>query len=697
MPEKIRGKLATRSDPQDLLYRSAPVILREDGTPKTFDREARSVEVIATTEEPVPVYDYDLGPVGEVLLMSGLKLGKSRQVPLQDAHDRYTVKATLGSARNIRVDGDKVLATVCFSRVSDAEDAFTKVEEGHLTDVSVGWREHKCIKLREGEKKTIGGREFTGPLRVVTSWSIKELSIVPIGADERAKARSEATSEKEKNMDPKPKALLIRLGLKADATDDEAREHLISLGLKAESTIDDVHTFLRSITTADPAPAVPGRADPAAPASQAADIVTEVRQAYAREIARVDGIRSLCDRHGAKDLEAGLITNGDSIEQASRAILEHLASTDISRQVGIPSGAISFGADARDKYRAAVVYALIKRSELHVKDLQAAPGYEEFKGYTLRELARHNLMMAGLPTGGDAMEMVGRALTAGDLPAILADVANKSLFTGFDETQETFEEWTGTMSASDFKTLRIPSITSLDDLLAITEHGEYKYGYMRDKQETAAVGTAGRIYPITRTALINDDLNAITLVFAGAGKKAKQYEGDIVYALLTANPLMTEDGLNLFVAGHNNLATVVGAPAAATLDDMDNLISNHTDANGRRLNIPLTYCILPRALFGTSESFFNTIEYVNAAGDRLNNIWGAGRLKRVYEPRLNTVPATWYGAGPKGTTVVRVHLNGVQTPYLEQKSGWTVDGVELKVRYDVGAGLVDWRGLVRNP
>jgi len=141
----------------------------------------------------------------------------------------------------------------------------------------------------------------------------------------------------------------------------------------------------------------------------------------------------------------------------------------------------------------------------------------------------------------------------------------------------------------------------------------------------------------------------------------------------------------------------VGAPAAATLDDMDNLISNHTDANGRRLNIPLTYCILPRALFGTSESFFNTIEYVNAAGDRLNNIWGAGRLKRVYEPRLNTVPATWYGAGPKGTTVVRVHLNGVQTPYLEQKSGWTVDGVELKVRYDVGAGLVDWRGLVRNP
>ena len=41
-------------------------------------------------------------------------------------------------------------------------------------------------------------------------------------------------------------------------------------------------------------------------------------------------------------------------------------------------------------------------------------------------------------------------------------------------------------------------------------------------------------------------------------------------------------------------------------------------------------------------------------------------------------------------------LNGIQTPYMETKQGWTVDGVEYKVRIDAGAKAMDWRGLVKN-
>ena len=41
-------------------------------------------------------------------------------------------------------------------------------------------------------------------------------------------------------------------------------------------------------------------------------------------------------------------------------------------------------------------------------------------------------------------------------------------------------------------------------------------------------------------------------------------------------------------------------------------------------------------------------------------------------------------------------LNGNQTPYLESREGFNMDGVEYKVRIDCGAKAVDWRALYKN-
>ena len=42
------------------------------------------------------------------------------------------------------------------------------------------------------------------------------------------------------------------------------------------------------------------------------------------------------------------------------------------------------------------------------------------------------------------------------------------------------------------------------------------------------------------------------------------------------------------------------------------------------------------------------------------------------------------------------HLAGAPGPQIETRTGFTVDGVETKVRLDFGAGLVDWRGWYTN-
>ena len=128
-----------KQDSERLYYRNFP-IRAEAGAPKTFNQENRSLEVVCTTEALTQVYDYErMAVVNEVLLMSGAKLPPSKQIPLLDSHDRYSVKSILGSARELAISGDKLISKVVFSSDPESENVMIKVAEGHATDYSVGY------------------------------------------------------------------------------------------------------------------------------------------------------------------------------------------------------------------------------------------------------------------------------------------------------------------------------------------------------------------------------------------------------------------------------------------------------------------------------------------------------------------------------------------------------------------------------
>jgi hypothetical protein len=84
-----------------------------------------------------------------------------------------------------------------------------------------------------------------------------------------------------------------------------------------------------------------------------------------------------------------------------------------------------------------------------------------------------------------------------------------------------------------------------------------------------------------------------------------------------------------------------------------------------------------------------------AAGNGANP--HAGRFQMVFDARLDDSSETaWYLAARKGKTVRMYYLNGQRRPYMEQRQGWNVDGVEYKIRIECGAKPVDWRGLLKN-
>lgn len=172
----------------------------KSGGPSTWDDESRSVEVTAASENPSQVYDYERGLVNEILLMSGCEVPDNRQVPLLDVHSRYSASSVLGSCRNLAISGQQLIGRAHFSGAGSVDETALKVKEGHITDFSAGYRVLESEWVPAGQKTTIKGRIFEGPVLVSTRWRIKELSVVPIGADEFSKARSQFQIIKEKNI-----------------------------------------------------------------------------------------------------------------------------------------------------------------------------------------------------------------------------------------------------------------------------------------------------------------------------------------------------------------------------------------------------------------------------------------------------------------------------------------------------------------
>ena len=174
-------------------------------TIKAPDNIDRGIETIATTENPSVVVDWTRWEmVREVLPLKYVEVGD--KVPLLDAHQRYSAEDVLGSASEFRTEGINLL---CKTYISKSEPGIAqKIAEGHIDSVSIGYMtdKNRTVEIPVDAAVTIDGidyrNDFTDglPMVVRTWWQVKELSLVPIGADQAAKFRAEIRSIPEKIM-----------------------------------------------------------------------------------------------------------------------------------------------------------------------------------------------------------------------------------------------------------------------------------------------------------------------------------------------------------------------------------------------------------------------------------------------------------------------------------------------------------------
>ncbi len=419
-------------------------------------------------------------------------------------------------------------------------------------------------------------------------------------------------------------------------------------------------------------------------------------RALANDKTRRDGIAArfsaFAGRDGVSALQAACQDDtACTIEAAGEKLLAHLA----KHTEPLAGTYVATVEDERDKFRSGVSAALMARAGM-AKDDQA----NNFRGRSLQELARASLERAGRRTDGlSKMDLVAAAFThsTSDFPLLLANVAQKAMMKGYDEAQETFQAWTTKGALPDFKAARRVDLSTFPALAKVTEGAEYKSATIGERGETIQLATYGRKFSITRQAIINDDLDAFSKIPQRMGRAAIRTVGDLVYAVLTSNPAMA-DTIALFHADHGNLLTGA-AIATSSVDTMRVAMAKQKDGTAV-LGIRLAYLIVPVALEGTARVVRDSEFEVTGSKNLTVPNSVRGTFEVISDARLDTASASnWYGAASPSMhdTIEVAYLDGVETPTLEQQSGWDVDGVEFKVRMDAGVKALDFRTMAKNP
>lgn len=558
-------------------------------------------------------------------------------------HDR---DAVVGHVEKAWIEDNRGKALVRFDEDEQSDTIFQKVQSGTLQGVSVGYSIKRYEVLDEKDSVSSNGR-FKGPdTYVVTDWEPLEISIVSVPADPTVGVGRSAeeihtsidTQEEEKSMDEK--------------------EILKTEDVKSTEPVE------AGITQAD------------------------LAKAMEQERKRTSEITALFRDFDVEGADEAIVM-GVSVDEARAMVMDQLR----ARNKGV---SVTMGESESDKFRAAAQDAVLMAVGIPVAD--AAPGAHELRSHSMVELAREALQREGLKANyADNMEMTRAAINStSTFPAIMSNLADKSVMNGFNEAETTFQIWAGKGSNRDFKEAARVALSEAGNLELVPEGGQFPQDVFGEASARTKVATYGKIFSLTRQAIINDDLGLFSKIATKYGSAAKRLVNKMVYAQLTGTVKM-QDNIALFDAKHGNVATTGEALSLKAIAEAITAMRRQkgiTDA--ANLNITPKYLVVPPELEVTAYQIVNSTAAVDGTNSGVVNPY-KGRFVVVADAEL-TDPDAWYlvADANQHDTIEVTYLNGVETPRLETRQGFDVDGIEYKVAFDVGVDAIDFRGLYKN-
>lgn len=650
-----------------------PMMTRAASVQKSsIDVEKRTAELTFTTDAPAQMArwkGWDIEYFMEVLSMDKkhVRLDRLKKGgPLLNSHQRFNgLSDQIGVVEDARLEETKGIATVRFSKREDVQPIFQDVVDDIIKNVSVGYRVYKYEEL----EPTAEGM----PVLRAIDWEPMEISLVTVPADPDAQIRKESLQ----NVND---CTLILRG------EDSMNKKIQAKSAEGSEEVVETPEAPAAETTETPA-------EEKAPETAAPNESEKSADAVAAEQTRILEIREACKVAGINEAkEKEFITKNTSADEVRKFATDELAKKDESMKT--QNQRIEMGATARDHARTNMTEYLMYRGNPDKNKL--TEGAREYIGMSLLELVRESLTLEGVKVKGmTPNQLATRAMhTSSDFPYLLENIATKSLRKEYDEAPQTFWAFTNRGSVPNFKENSKVQLGDGPSLALVKEGAEILSGTIGEGREKYSLKKYAKIISITRETIINDDTDAFTRIPGIMGRRARELEGDLAYAELTNNAAMN-DTIALFHASHGNLTGTGTAISIASLGIGRALMRKQTGIDGGKINLAPKNLLVPVALETIAEQYVSQI--VPNANSAVNPF--ANKLTVVTDPRLDATSAlSWYLTADKGAIdmVEMAFLSGEDGPFMESKVGFEVEGVQIKVRHDVVAKVLDYRGLYKN-
>ena len=422
-------------------------------------------------------------------------------LPILYGHDA-SLDSVLGQSSTTINDGKQlVLSGDLFGASQTSEQVLNLARRGMKFQASIGADINRIENVSAGEKVVVNGREFAGPISVVRSSKLREVSIVLMGADPETSAAIAAEASEDfhmaDNATPLPADKVEAAAIVATEPKAPAAAPDNSTAILAEfKALREEQAALRSAIEAQAKVSAARSERPAGPAIH----VVEGSVASPKVIEA-----ALC-------LQAGLRAEKAYDEQTLEAA--HKARRDVSL-----SGVF----------------------------VQAARA----NGYTGSDRLNDGNMRA----------VITAAFASHQISDLLSAVVNKFLLNGFNSVESVWQQISSVRSVNDFKAINQFRLNGDFKFKKVGNGGELKTAIASDSKRSLSADTYGITTQITRQDMYNDDLNALSQVPQRMGRGSSLALNETIWTEFAADNATYYQKVT---AAAGNALTLAGLKIAAT-------------------------------------------------------------------------------------------------------------------------------------
>ena len=633
-----------------------------------------------------------------VIDLSGMTVPE--RVPLLANHENHTL-GRVGLAEVRAESGHLVLSGEVVAEGELAEAIVAQGKAGADWQLSIG-AEVETAELVQIGKRTINGVEHEAPFYHVTKSTLREVSVVAVGADRSTHMKVTAKLELKGNSIMEPEMTITGAG--EQKTETPAAPATVAAAAKPAET-----TATAAAVPAEAPKTVAAAATVEKPAEPMPDAKAIAADAIKAERERVAMIKAVCGGDFA-DIEAKAIAEGWDKNAVNEAVLKAYRAKQPTTSA--PSVSVKKSGMTEKTLEA----ALSLRAGIDGDTLAKSMGEETVEAamkdcdIPLTALLAECMKLEGMsaPRTFDNAA-IKAAFSTVSLPGILSNVANKKLLQAYNAQPIIATKLCTSADLSDFKENERFRLTDIGDLKPVGADGEIKESGISEEKAVNQLDTYAKKFCLTRKMIINDDLGAFLKVPTAMGNRAARLVDQLFFQRLLANPVMP-DGKALFSAQHKNLLT--GASSSLSADSLKKAIQvflDQTDADGQPISVEPTILLVPTALKFLAVELTRGAALMMSGGAENTirptlNVLSEQNLQIVSSPYLSNASypgassTAWYLFGRPGTvdTFEIGYLKGKRTPTVERGDlDFNVLGIWFRVYFDVGIREQDHRGMVR--